>query len=215
MNKFKPILTNTFNPYDKGVSRDALEKELRKLSKRANQRLVRLESSKSAISGESYSSYGAYQVYAVPALEGRRRFRESGYTKMSVNELAERITKLQTFLGSSSSTVLGQRLAEERRQSAFESGNWGAARLVEGLDNRAIKAASRKDFYDFLNSKLFSDLKSLKFSSDQLIEDYDELTEQLTPDEAYDRLSSAYEQFLDDREAAYSDFKSFLDFPAL
>lgn len=215
MKRFESIMEYTFDPYSGGVSRDRLVKELRILSKRANQRLVRLERARSEISGSAYSEFGAYKVYAEPALDGRKRFKESGYNNIMYKDLQKKIVELQRFLGAKTSTVTGQREAEEKRQKTFESGKWGSARLTEGAENRHIKSADTNSFYDFLNSKLFKDLRSLGFSSEKIIEIYDEMSENVDDEEIVDRLNKAYEQFLDEEEAGYNDFLDFLKIPEL
>lgn len=209
---FEAITQYDYNPY-REVNRAHAEAELRKLSKRANQRLLSLERAKSEITGRRFSEFGAYQKYAKPALRGAKRFKESGYKKLPYSEIAERIVEVQKFLSAKTSTVSGQRKAEEKRIATFESGKWGRHNPDTGDtggSNRSISVADVDTFYDFLNSQLYKDLKSLGYSSDKIIEIYDELSEKLIPEEVEERLQGAYEQFVQDKEAGLSEFTDFL-----
>lgn len=211
---FEAITNYDYNPF-REVNRSRAEKELRTLAKRANQRLLSLERAKSEVSGKSLSSTGAYQKYALPLLEaqGRRRFKEGGYSKMAYSEVADQIVGLQKFLSAKTSTVGGQKAAEASRIATFKSGKWGTHNSAlgdTGGSNRAISVADTDTFYDFLNSRLYDDLKAIGISSDKIIEIYDELRESLSEEDIIERLDDAYGKFLEEREAGLSEFSDFL-----
>ena len=216
MATFMPIMDYNIDPYRNRYPRTELEAMVRKLSKRANARLLRLERSRSNITGELYSSFGAYQQYAVPALEGRKRFKESGYKDWSYDQLTRKLVQLQGFLSAKTSTVLGQRQFEQKRVSTFASGKWGQAARVEGLENMSITAATNKEFYDFLNSKEFSDLRSVGFSSDQIVEFYESMYQGgLDDDEIASRISHAYTRWMAEKDAGLAEFQDFLSRPPI
>lgn len=174
----------------------------RTLAKRANQRLVRLERAASAITGERYDSYGAAEK-AFQYLKKKKRFSESVNAYKDINKLRREITVLQGFLSSESSTVQGQRAIERRRVSAFERGEWGAAWKLRGERKKAIRFASNKEFYDFLNSETFRSLIASGFTSDQIIEMFETYREEYDgkSDEVIEAMEEALQKFRDGKRA--------------
>lgn len=155
-----------------GQSYGELQELRRRLAKRANQRLVRLERATSDVTGESYASYGAADIaYEYLQQQGRNRFSEvmgkDPAGRSDVNALRREITTLQSFLSAKSSTVAGQREIEKKRMSTFETGGWG-----KSGKGAPLQFSSNKDFYDFLNSSAFRELSGV-FDSDQIVEIYD------------------------------------------
>lgn len=185
----------TVDVYRKSFRPMELNQIRRTLAKQANQRLVRLERAKSTVTGESFASYGAAQVYSGEYLKkrGRRRFSEvlqpKGY---NVNDLRREITVLQAFLNAKTSTVKGQREVERARIETFEKGKWGRSGK-----NRHIKFASNKEFYDFLNSETFNGLIRSGFTSEQIVDLYDQARSRQKgdADATVDAMQNALDQF--------------------
>lgn len=203
------------NPY--GMDREELNRLGEKLAKRANQRMLRLERATSAISGESYASYGAYVNYAVPALtEGRSRFEEN-VSKMNIHTLQSRILALQKFLNAESSTVSGQRAIEKRRIETFSSGKWGRGRYSVGELGLARKlgSASNREFYEFLNSSQFQQLLRLGYDSEDVVEIYDQLTDEGDFSGAMDKIDKALNSLEDEGFFAEKSLTDFLELPPL
>lgn len=156
-----------------GQSYGELQELRRRLAKRANQRLVRLERATSDVTGESYASYGAADIaYEYLDQRERRRFSENPIwnedpTRTDINDLRREITTLQSFLSAKSSTVAGQREIEKARMNTFERGGWGTSGT-----GAALQFGSNKEFYDFLNSNTYRELSQV-FTSEQIIEIYD------------------------------------------
>lgn len=159
--------------YSGKYSRDELQIIRKTLAKRANQRLVRLERSKSSVTGEQFSSYGAAEKaydYIEKHRPGGKQLRYSenfGFEADSTWDIKKEITAIQTFLGSKSSTVKGQKQIEQKRIKTFESGNWG-----KGKDGIPIKFASNKEFYDFLSSNTLTNLVSSGLVSEDIVDVY-------------------------------------------
>lgn len=152
------------DPYRDGLSASELEKVRVTLAKRANQRLVRLERSQSGVTGESYSEYGAaqlaYEYLRTTNKSGKLRYRESPMANGDINQIRRDIVSMQTFLASESSTLRGQKAIERKRINTFEK--------------KGIHFANNKEFYEFMNSQTFKGLVAAGFSSEQIIEMYDE-----------------------------------------
>lgn len=150
----------------------------RKLAKRANQRMVRLERAESAITGEKFNTFGAI-IDAYNYLErqrGKNRFQENLKALDKQSDLKREITVLQGFLGRKSSTVSGMKDIENKRMNTFETGKWGSYNKT-GIPNAPIKFASNKEFYDFLSSDTFSGLVNAGFTSEQVVEIYEQARE--------------------------------------
>lgn len=167
-----------FNPYAKDVTIDELLKVRRQLAKVMNQRMVRLEQNKSPITGESYT-FGAYDLMTDYLKDrDRKRFNEVLNPKeyiddegnIQVAKIKQEIRKLQGFEELKSSRVGGMHEIEAARIATFTS-----AREEDGVISRATlneETVTSKDFYDFLNSKTFTEI-SEDMDSDKLVEEYD------------------------------------------
>lgn len=168
-----------FNPYAKGVTIDELLRVRRQLAKVMNQRMVRLEQNKSPITGESYT-FGAYDLMSDYLKDrDRNRFSEvlkpQEYTdketgKMQVGKIKAEIRALQGFEELKSSRVGGMHEIEAARIATFTG-----AREEDGVISRPAlneETVTSKDFYDFLNSKTFTEISD-KIDSDKLVEEYD------------------------------------------
>lgn len=174
------MANNTYQDIDiyrGSYSVDQLQTIRRTLAKRANQRIVRLERGASEITGEQFNTYGAV-IDAYDYLEkqkaGRTRFREQKNAFTDQQDLKREITVLQGFLGRKSSLVSGMREIERKRVSTFETGQWGTRYRQTGVPTTPIHFASNKEFYDFLNSETFKGLVASGFTSEQIVEIYDQ-----------------------------------------
>lgn len=182
--------------YRSNQSISSLSALRRKLAKRANQRLVRLERATSNITGEKYNEYGAAQnAYEYLHRLHRNRFSETQKPYQDLNTIRHEITVLQGFLGSKSSTVSGQREIERKRISAFEKGEWGTKWKTRGIRNRSIKFASNKEFYDFMGSATARKLTSSGFTSDTVVELFDLVKEKREESDVVDEIEQALEEF--------------------
>lgn len=159
----------TLDPIRGSYSKEELLAARRALAKAANQRLVRLETTYSKVTDESYADFGAAEIVeeylrtsrkaGSRSKSGKRRFSESpNYLKDDDAALRIEIYTLQSFLASKSSTVKGQKTAEQKRIDTFES--------------KGIHFSSNKQFYDFLNSSTFKELKK-NFDSEKIVELWD------------------------------------------
>ena len=152
-----------------GMSATELQQVRRKLAKRANQRMLRLERSTSDISGEAYHA-GAYDIAQeyLKSIGREKRFSESlGYEKDSIYRLKKEILELDTFLHSKTSTITGNREAEKKRIDTFTGDLWG-------LDEKTVAS---KEFYDFLQSSAYDYFLANSFTSEQLVDIYDTFRE--------------------------------------
>lgn len=152
-----------------GMSAPELQQVRRKLAKRANQRMLRLERSMSDVSGEAYHA-GAYDIAQEYLKERGRgtRFSESiNYEKDSVYRLKKEILELDKFLHSKTSTIVGNREAEQKRIDTFTGSEWG-------LDEKTVTS---KEFYDFLQSSAYDYFLANSFTSEQLVDIYDTFRE--------------------------------------
>lgn len=199
------------DPHDKSLSRQDLLSIRRQLAKRANQRLVRLERGSFKVTGEDFTGYGAYK-HAMVHLEASKqgtRFKESINYLSDANpkEIRDEIKRLQTFLHSKTSTVAGHREIEKMRIKTFESGQWGLTeeQKARGEMNKPLHFSDTKEFYDFLNSKTFEDLKKHAFTSEQLIEIYDEYNVAGNEEKTIKAFEAALEEF---RAQGNASFKS-------
>ena len=157
-----------------GMTQQELAALRRKLAKRANQRMVRLERSKSEISGEAFHA-GAYDIaqdYLRQTGRGKRFSESINYTKtinketgeasFDIYRLKREILELDTFIHSKTSTVSGNREAERKRIETFTSEEYGLSREV----------VSSKGFYDFLQSEAYDYFVQNSFTSEQLLDIY-------------------------------------------
>lgn len=168
-----------FNPYAKGVTVDELLKVRRQLAKVMNQRIVRLRDTKSPITGESYT-FGAYDLMSDYLKDrDRNRFSEvlkpqeyidKNTGKIQVAKIKQEIRALQGFEELKSSRVGGMHEIEAARVATFMT-----AKREDGVIARAAlneETVTSKDFYDFLNSKTYTEITE-KIDSDKLVEEYD------------------------------------------
>lgn len=195
------------NFYATPISAETLEIVRRRLAKRANQRLVRLERSESKISGEAYhiGAYDMAQEYLREAKntdKKRLRFSENlsqrGAGDFDTNEeyrqyLLYEVAKIQSFLSAKSSTVKGNRAIEEKRIATFTDKEHGLSASV----------VSTKGFYDFITSAAYKYLDARAISSDKLQELYDYYTdadaERVRPAlkaEDFQKVADEYESWL-------------------
>ena len=213
------------NFYASSISAETLEIVRRRLAKRANQRLVRLERSVSKVSGEAYhiGAYDLAQEYLREAKDTdkkRLRFseklnqRDAGdfdTTEEYRQHLLYEVSKLQSFLTAKSSTVSGNRQIEAKRIASFEK---------SGLSKEVV---SQKGFYDFITSAAYKFLEKRQVASDQLQElfDYyvDAESNRLRPAidaDDFQKVADEYEDWLSkpknaDKEVALKDLADRLD----
>ena len=201
-------LYETFDVYRDVTTAADLQSIRRTLAKRANQRMVRLERAESKITGEKYD-FGAIEI-AKHYLDGKKRFSENKSYTDDISKLRREITVLQGFLTSKSSTVKGMREIENARLKTFESGNWGAKAKYGNGKSRSLKFASTKEFYAFLNSSTFKKLTSSGFTSDQIVELYDNQRERLNGEEdaLYEAMEQALEDYRNGQKATLKDLTS-------
>ena len=173
----------TADVYGEQYSTAQLQDIRRRLAKRANNSLRDLSRNSSPITGEVYNSYGA----AVDALDylkkrNRRYFSESLNLTKNRTVLKAEIQRLQYFLTRPSHSIRGQREIEQKRMSTFEA--------------KGIHFAGNKEFYQFLNSGTFQNLRKSQYSSEQLVEDYERAREKgSTHDQVMGRLEDSLEDF--------------------
>lgn len=157
-----------------GMSATELAATRRKLAKRANQRLLRLERSTSPVTGKAYHA-GAYDIaleYLRETGRGRRfsesinylkiKDEETGETAYNIYRLKREILELDTFLHSKTSTISGNKAVEKKRIETFTGTDWG-------LDEATV---SSKEFYDFLQSNIYDYYLKNSFTSEQLVDLY-------------------------------------------
>lgn len=167
----KPDYLQTTNYWNVSASMEALQAVRRKLAKRANQRMVRLERSASPITGKAYH-VGAYDI-AQAELGERKRFSEKLNYSTDITELKKEIGQIQAFLNAKSSTVSGNKQIEEDRIATLTD----LGRDEEGHTPISEATARSAGFYDFISSKAFIYLSEKQVDSEGLQEIYDYYTE--------------------------------------
>ncbi len=201
----KPDYLQTTNYWNVSASMEALQAVRRKLAKRANQRMVRLERSVSPITGKAYH-VGAYDI-AQAELGDRRRFSEKLNYSTDITELKKEIGQLQAFLNAKSSTVSGNVEIEEKRIATLTN----LGRDEEGHTPISEATARSAGFYDFISSKAFIYLSEKQVDSEGLQEIYDYYTEkkglsyegvQSIVDEYYNRARNNENMTISFREIA-------------
>ena len=187
-----------FNPYEKGVTMDELQRVHRQLAKVLNQRMVRLENTKSPISGEAYT-FGAYDVMQEylkekgrPVKDGRSRFDErilpkSDGSPLRKGQLQQEILKMQKFEAMPSSRVAGMKAIEKKRVETFLNPDPD----IKERSPLHAKTAKSKEFYDFLNSATYQEIAS-SLSSDIIVEEYDKAADRGVSPE---RIAEAFEEY--------------------
>lgn len=177
-----------FNPYGKNVTIEELRRVRRQLAKVMNQRMVRLEQNKSPITGESYT-FGAYNLMSdYLKKKDRNRFSEVLKPKdMSKKDLQKEIRTLQGFEELKSSQISGMHQIEKLRKETLTADVVVDGQIVRHALNE--ETVSNKDFYDFLNSKTYSELVE-KIDSDKIVEMFDRTsTEGATKDQIVSALN--------------------------
>ncbi len=150
------LAEKTWADYDMGdvnaLSKAQLEKAVRRASKAANQRLLRLERA-----GKNTS--GAYKM-AMSHLEGRRRFYERT-DKRSLAELRKEYASLRSFISAKTSTIQGIKEAGDKRYQTRR-------RFYERTDKRSL-AELRKEYASlrsFISAKT-STIQGIKEAGDK------------------------------------------------
>lgn len=186
----KPDYLQTTNYWNVSASMEALQAVRRKLAKRANQRMVRLERSVSPITGNAYH-VGAYDI-AQAELGDRKRFPEKLNYSTDITELKKEIGQLQAFLNAKSSTVAGNKQIEEARIATLTD----LGRDEEGHTLISEATARSASFYDFISSKAFIYLSEKQVDSEALQEIYDYYTEKkgLSYEDVQDIVNEYYER---------------------
>lgn len=172
-----------FNAYAYTGSRQDLEAIRKKLAKRANQRLFRLEQATEK-EGKSYL-YGAYEHYAVKKLGARPRWRETLRYDGSITSLRKEVQEIVTFLNAETSTKSGVLKLEAERDRIFQSGEWGNGRGVK------IEVTD-SEFYRFLSSGILKGKLADYFTSAQIISAYEKARES---GKEVDDILSAFTEF--------------------
>ena len=181
-----------FNPYGKNVTIEELQRVRRQLAKVMNQRMKRLETNKSPITGESYT-FGAYDLMTEYLREHgtsgqKKRFKEVLAPRdMDKKALQKEIRILQGFEELKSSQISGMHQIEKQRKETLTSDVKVDGQIVRhALSEETV---SNKDFYDFLNSKTYSELVE-KIDSDKIVEMFDRTsTEGATKDDIVSALN--------------------------
>lgn len=171
-----------------------VEELRRKLAKRGNQRLVRLESRK-ASTGEQLSEISTIAQYAyeqiaqirkgadVPTRGKKPRFREQSLP-LGESQARMELYVLQSFLG------------DERSKAGT------AARYVSKTEktftDKGIGVASYKSFYSFLNSAAFVNLKADGVDSDDVVDVYNKAHEE--GKKSFKWIDQAIASYLAERE---------------
>ena len=201
----KPDYLQTTNYWNVSASMEALQAVRRKLAKRANQRMLRLERSASPITGKAYH-VGASDI-AQAELGDRKRFSEKLNYSIDITELKKEIGQIQAFLNAKSSTVSGNVEIEEKRIATLTN----LGRDEEGHTPISEATARSAGFYDFISSKAFIYLSEKQVDSEGLQEIYDYYTEkkglsyedvQGIVDEYYKRASKNENMAISFREIA-------------
>lgn len=192
------------NFYSTPISAETLEIVRRRLAKRANQRMVRLERSVSKVSGEAYhiGAYDLAQEYLREAKntdKKRLRFSET-LSQRSASDfesaaeyrqyLLYEVAKIQSFLTAKSSTVKGNRAIEAKRIATFTDKEHGLSAAT----------VSSKGFYDFITSSAYKFLDARQISSDKLQDLFDyyvdpEKTRSISADD-FQKVADEYQDYL-------------------
>ena len=198
------------NFFSTSISAETLEIVRRRLAKRANQRLVRLERSESKISGEAYH-IGAYDL----AQEYLREQKNTDKSRLRWSEklsqrnaedfatteeyrqwLLEDIANLQSFLTAKSSTVKGNREIEQKRLETFTDKEHGLSAAV----------VSQKGFYNWITSSAYKFLDDRTISSDKLQDLFDYYVDpeksRAIKAEDFQQVADEYEEWLNKPENA-------------
>lgn len=196
--------------YRASLSLSEMQALRRTLAKRANQRIVRLEKATSRITGERYNEFGAVTEaydYLDRQSKGRKRFQERANALTDINAIRREISVLQGFLGRKTSLVSGIREIEQKRIETFESGKWGKASKYTGGTARRLKFASTKEFYNFLSSQTFRNLVKTGFTSEQIVDAYDQARVKQSDEEVLTALQEALDEYREGQKATLKDLQ--------
>ena len=82
---------------------------------------------------------------------------------------------------------------------------------MTGKKRRELIFASTKEFYDFIHSSLYSDLKNSGFTSEQVVEEYDTARETYegSDEEAYQALQAALDKFREQGSISLKELREF------
>ena len=166
-----------------------VEELRRKLAKRANQRLVRLERADLG-TGETLADLSTAQ-YAYEQIAQIRKQAAGTGSKVKTSSQRFRETKVKDAMSARQElyvlqSFLGQRMS--RVAPAKKAINKTARYFLE----RGVSVGSYKSFYNFLNSRMFDELKKQGISSDDLIEYYTKAHESGKTFKEIDKIISAY-----------------------
>lgn len=199
--------------YSSPISTETLEVVRRRLAKRANQRLVRLERSVSPISGEAYH-VGAYDL----AQEYLREQKNTDKKRLRFSEklsqrnaedfesnveyrqyLLDEVAHLQSFLTAKSSTTRGNKAIEAKRVETFKE-----AGISESV-------ATSKSFYNFITGAAYKFLDTRIQDSEKLQELFDYYTDpeksrEMKVDD-FNRILDEYTDWLDEPRNATREIK--------
>lgn len=199
--------------YSTPISVETLEIVRRRLAKRANQRMVRLERSVSPISGEAYH-VGAYDMAQEYLREQKNtdkknlRFSEK-LSQRSAEDfdsnreyrqyLLDEVAHLQSFLTAKSSTTRGNKAIEAKRVATFKE-----AGISEAV-------ATSKSFYNFITGAAYKFLDNRIQDSEKLQELFDyytdpEKTREMKVDD-FNKILDEYTDWLDEPKQARKEVK--------
>lgn len=151
----KSLEFNTINPYDMGVS--MMHEYLRRIARKANDRLLRLEKRK-----KTDESWAYKKVMQELRAKNRRRF---SYAATNEKEMLKEIQMIESFLSQQTSTLGG--IAQLQKTA------YGKLRMKmldrTGVDMQEI-GIDVKDFYSFINSRAGKDLID-EYGSDAVFDD--------------------------------------------
>lgn len=152
------------------------------LAKIVNQRMRRLEKARSKITGESFNFGAIDYLYSFLAGKSRRRFSTALNPKdTNMKNMRAEINEMQTFLKSKSSSIAGMRDIERKR--------------IETFNKKGIEFSNTREFYQFLNSGIFQDFQTAGFTSEQVIEIYDQMRDYESDEIIKEKLNDLLEQF--------------------
>lgn len=194
----KPKIYNV-NIWEGNRSRAELLQIRRAAAKATNQRMVRLERGESLVTGEKLD-FGAIEItrrYLKETRGDREKLRFSESLNQpnleTLNDIKKEIAEMQRFLNSKSSTVKGMHDIEKARLKTFEE--------------QGISFASNKEFYDFFKSDTYKDYIKSGYSSETLVEVYQEAREVGKNGKPYSQreLLRAMEQYKEEAAKAHED----------
>lgn len=169
----------SFDPNIGSVETKELAEVRQKMARLVNQRMRAIEKAKSKVTGESLNFGAIDKLRLYLSYRNKKRFSERLIppdvdTRGMRERLRKEINIMQAFLKSKSSTITGLRNIEKRR--------------IETFKNRGIKFANTKEFYDFLNSSTYQEFRQSGFTSEQIVDLYDEMRESKSDNEVNEEI---------------------------